>query len=128
MTKAQILIVEDDGLVAKDIETMLKRLGYDVAGVVMSGEKAVIKATDLQPELILMDIGLRGDMDGIEAAEKIRSRLNIPVVYLTAYGDEDTIQRAKMTKPLGFLSKPIQEDDLSLAIEEALSKSNEEKN
>lgn len=128
MTKAQILIVEDDGLVAKDIETMLKRLGYDVAGVVMSGEKAVIKATDLQPELILMDIGLRGDMDGIEAAEKIRSRLNIPVVYLTAYGDEDTIQRAKMTKPLGFLSKPIQEDDLSLAIEEALSKSDEEKN
>lgn len=128
MTKAQILIVEDDGLVAKDIEMMLERLGYDVAGVVMTGEKAVIKATELQPSLILMDIGLRGYMDGIEATEKIRNRLNIPVVYLTAYGDEDTIQKAKKTKPLGFLSKPIQEDDLSFAIEEALSKSDEENN
>ncbi len=123
MTKAQLLIVEDDGLVAKDIEIMLEKLSYGVAGVAMSGEKAVIKATDLRPDLILMDIGLRGYLNGIEAAEKIRSRLNIPVVYLTAYGDEDTIEKAKKTKPLGFLFKPIQEDDLSHAIEQALFKS-----
>ena len=91
----RILIVEDQRLIAADLEITLKKLGYVVVGNVSSGEDAISKADQLRPELVLMDVRLHGEMDGIQAAEMIRDRFNVPVVYLTAYADEDTILRAK---------------------------------
>src|SRR5687768_9361835 len=97
----RILIVEDQRLIAADLENTLRKLGYVMAGSVASGEEAVPKASETRPDLVLMDIRLRGDMDGVEAAQAIRAQLDIPVVYLTAYADEETILRAKTTTPFG---------------------------
>jgi diguanylate cyclase (GGDEF)-like protein/PAS domain S-box-containing protein len=122
MEKIRILIVEDEGLIARDIENMLKNAGYEVSGVVSSGEEAIEEADKSQPDLILMDIILRGDMDGVEAAEKIREHLNIPVIYLTAHTDENTLERAKLTEPQGYTLKPVEQKELLTVIEMALYK------
>jgi PAS domain S-box-containing protein/putative nucleotidyltransferase with HDIG domain len=127
MAETKILVVEDEGLVAKSIQNMLTHLGYDAVGTASSGKRAVQKAKELRPDLILMDIKLRGEMDGIEAADKIRESLNIPVVYLTAYADKKTLQRAKVTEPFGYLLKPFEERDLHSTIETALYKYKMEK-
>ena len=92
MAKAKILVVEDEGIIAKDIRNSLKSLGYAVLAVAFSGEEAVEKAAETHPDLVLMDIRLKEDMDGIEAAREIRARFNIPVVYLTAYTDDSSPQ------------------------------------
>ena len=113
----RILVVEDQRLVAADIENTLKKLGYVVVGNVSSGEDAISTSDQLQPELVLMDVRLRGEMDGIQAAEIIRDRFNVPVVYLTAYADEETILRAKKTTPFGYLVKPFNERELRATIE-----------
>jgi anti-anti-sigma factor len=113
-------VVEDETIVALDIQNKLKKLGYDVPLFVVSGEEAIRKAGELRPDLVLMDIRLKGKMDGIAAAAKIRERYGIPVVYLTAYDDEDTVQRAKQSDAFGYLLKPLQEKDLRIAIEIAL--------
>ena len=113
----RILVVEDQRLVAADIENTLKKLGYVVVGNVASAEDAISKSDQLRPELVLMDVRLRGEMDGIEAAEVIRDRFNVPVVYLTAYADEETILRAKKTTPFGYLVKPFNERELRATIE-----------
>jgi len=118
----KLLVVEDKGIVAKDIQNTLKRLGYAVPTVVSSGEEAIKKAVEIHPDLVLMDIVLKGDMDGIEAAEQIHNRLNIPVVYLTAYADKNILQRAKITEPFGYILKPFEEKELHTAIEMALYK------
>ncbi|MBI2390610.1 MAG: response regulator [Deltaproteobacteria bacterium] len=118
----RILIVEDQRLIAADLASTLKRLGYDVAGSVASGEEAVPAALELHPDLILMDIRLRDEMDGIQAAEAIRARSDVPIVYLTAYADEETIARAKGTTPFGYLVKPFNERELRAAIEIAIYK------
>jgi len=123
MSKAKILVVEDEGLVAKSIQSMLKDLGYDVPDVALSGEKAIARAGETKLDLVLMDIKLKGKMNGIEAAEIIRNRFDIPVVYLTAFADKETIQRAKITEPFGYLIKPFEEQDLQSAIEMALYRS-----
>lgn len=120
MASAKILVVEDEKIVAKDIINTLKRLGYFVTAAVSSGEEAIIKASEAQPDLILMDIRLKGKMDGIEAAEEIRTNYNIPVIYLTANADETTLQRAKLTEPFGYIVKPFDERDLHTTIEIAL--------
>lgn len=120
MAKGRILVVEDERIVAKDISKRLKDLGYGVVAAVSSGEAAIETATEARPDLVLMDIQLKGSVDGIEAAEKIRSELNIPVIYLTAYADENTLQRAKVTEPFGYIIKPFDERDLHAAIEIAL--------
>lgn len=120
--RRRILIVDDQRIIAADLEQTLARLGYSVVGVASAGEEAVRKAGELGPELILMDIRLRGDMDGIEAAGIIRERLDVPVVYLTAYADEETILRAKVTTPFGYVVKPFNERELRAAIEIALYK------
>lgn len=120
MTSEKILVVEDERVVARDIEKRLKKLGYVVVANVASGELALQKAAELQPDLILMDIQLKGAMDGIEAAEQIRTELDIPVIYLTAYADEVTLQRTKVTEPFGYIVKPFDEKDLHVAIEIAL--------
>ena len=122
MTTTQILVVEDESVVALDLQTRLKRLGYTVPAVAASGEDAIRKAEELRPDLVLMDIRLRGEMDGIEAAEQIRARVSIPVIYLTAYTDEATLQRAKVTDPFGYLLKPFKERELHTTIELALHK------
>lgn len=120
--KRRILIVEDQRIVAADLTSTLERLGYEVVGTAVSGEEAMEKADTLQPSLILMDIRLQGEMDGIEAAEAIASRFGTPVVYLTAYADEETIRRARTTSPFGYLVKPFNERELRGAIEAALYK------
>ena len=122
MTKAHLLIVEDERIVAKDIEYSLKTLGYKVTGIASTGENALQKAKENRPDLVLMDIRLKGGMDGIEAAEKLREDFSIPVVYLTAYADEGTLERAKVTGPFGYILKPFNEKELCSTIEMALYK------
>lgn len=122
MANAQILIVEDEIFVAEEIQSRLKDLGYAVSGIASSGEEAITKAAKMRPDLVLMDIRLSGEMDGVEAAEQIRDCLNIPVIYLTAYADENTWQRAKTTKPYRYVLKPFKERELHIAIEMSLYK------
>jgi PAS domain S-box-containing protein/putative nucleotidyltransferase with HDIG domain len=125
--KTRILVVEDENLVGRDILSMLRGLGYQVLGLVSTGEQAVQKARELAPDLVLMDVVLKGEVDGISAADTIWESLGIPVVYLTAYTDERTLQRAKMTEPFGYLLKPFEERELQTTIEMALYKSKMDK-
>ena len=120
--KATILIVEDESIVAEDIRQTLSRLGYDPVGVVNCGEDAITTALDRKPDLILMDIMLKSDMSGIEAAATIRMQINIPVIYLTAYADQNTLDSAKKTQPYGYILKPFEEQDLKTTVEMALYK------
>lgn len=122
MSKANILVVEDESIVSKDIQLSLKKLGYNVIGSATTGEKAIDLALSLQPDLILMDIMLKGDINGIRATKRIQTRANIPVIYLTAYADENTLERAKVTQPYGYIIKPFKEIDLQTSIEMALYK------
>ncbi|HVN25447.1 MAG TPA: HD domain-containing phosphohydrolase [Syntrophorhabdales bacterium] len=116
----RILVVEDESVVSKDIQESLKGLGYGVCGTASAGEEAIRKAESLQPDLVLMDIVLKGDIDGVEAAETIRSKFHIPVIYLTAYSDEYTLNRAKVTEPSGYILKPFDERELHTTIEVAM--------
>ncbi len=122
MANARILVVEDEAIVAKDVQSRLEGLGYAVIGIAASGEQAVSKAMETQPDLVLMDIRLKGQMDGVEAAGQIRDRFNIPVVYVTAYADDDTLRRAKITQPFGYILKPFETRELHTTIEMALYK------
>ncbi len=122
MPTTRILVVEDEAIVAMDIEEGLKRLGYRVAGTVSQGEDAVERAKSLRPDLVLMDIVLAGEMDGIRAATAIRQRYDIPVVYLTAHSDETTLTRALGALPFGYLVKPFSEVELHTTIEACLKK------
>ena len=117
---AKILIVEDDVLIAKELESRLKGLGYAVCGKATTGIIALDIVKKHQPDLILMDIVLKGEMDGIEVSEVIRDKWGIPVVFLTAYADTDRLERAKLTYPFGYLLKPFQDRDLKVATEMAL--------
>ncbi|MHB8053894.1 MAG: HD domain-containing phosphohydrolase [Candidatus Aminicenantales bacterium] len=127
MKNLQILIVEDESLVAKDIANMVRGLGYSVTGVVSTGEEAITVAEKSRPDIILMDIVLKGRIDGIEAAQHIWETLSLPVVYLTAYADEATLQRAKVTEPFGYILKPFDERELQTTIEMAFFKAQMEK-
>ena len=120
MRTAKMLIVEDESVVAMDIQRGLTTLGYPRPELAASGTEALEKASELRPDLVLMDIRLHGDMDGIDAAEQIRANLGIPVVYLTAYADDKTVERATKTQPYGYILKPFRERELGTAIEVAL--------
>ena len=120
MTTATILVVEDEGIVAQEIKGRLEKSGYTVCAMVHDGETAVAEAGRLQPDLVLMDIRLKGEMDGIEAAGQIRDRFDLPVVYLTAYTDSATLARAKVMEPFGYVVKPFETRSLVAAIEIAL--------
>ncbi len=120
MEKAKILIVEDEAIIAAEIESNLQSLGYEITSVVNTGKKAIEKVEIDKPDIILMDIRIKGEMDGIDAAEIIRSRFGVPVIFSTAYTDEERIQRAKITMPFGYLLKPIQDRDLKVTVEMAL--------
>jgi hypothetical protein len=122
MTRPQIMVVEDESIVAEDMKTMLEGFGYAVPAVAFSGEEAVQKACEMPLDLVLMDIVLKGRMSGVEAVERIRAQCDIPVVYVTAYADEKTVRRAKITEPFGYLLKPFDAKELQTAIEIALYK------
>ena len=119
---ARILVVEDNAIVARDLSHMLKALQYHVIEVVSSGEEAMYCAGMLHPDLVLLDIGLEGAFDGISVAEEIRATLNIAVVFVTAFADAKTLQRAKVTEPFGYIVKPFQQAELYRTIEMALYK------
>ena len=121
---ARVLIVEDDQLVAVDLEGRLERLGYQVVDAAASGEEACAKVGTLQPDLILMDVRLAGPMDGIEAAQRIRQSSKAPIVFLTAHCDAATLDRAKQAEPYGYLVKPLVPSDLHAALQMALYKGN----
>ncbi len=126
MAKTSILVVEDESIVAKDIQNSLKKLGYSVPSVENSGEDAIDAAGQYRPDLILMDIMLKGEISGIEAAEQIKNWYQIPVIFLTAYADESTLNKAKVTEPYGYIIKPFKEIDLHTSIEMALYKHGKE--
>ena len=127
MTEGRILIVEDEHIVAMGIKRMLKGLGYTVTGVASSGEDAISKAESTFPDLVLMDIMLKGELDGVEAAKEIIERFDVPVVYLTAYSDSTILERVKKTGPSGYIVKPFDEKDLHSNIEIALHRYRKEK-
>lgn len=127
MVGTNVLVVEDESIVSKDIQLSLKKLGYNVVGAADTGEKAMELAAEHRPDIILMDIMLKGDINGIEAADSIRNELMIPVIFLTAYADESTLTKAKVTEPYGYIIKPFKEIDLHTSIEMALYKYSKEK-
>ena len=118
--KIRILIVEDETLVSFDLKNTISSLGYEVIGVVRTGEDAFSKAFEEKPDLILMDIMLSGKLNGIETAEQIKKSMDVPIIYLTAYGDNETLQNAKLTEPFGYIIKPFEERTIHSAIEIAL--------
>jgi Response regulator containing CheY-like receiver, AAA-type ATPase, and DNA-binding domains len=118
---ARVLIVEDEFAVAMELEDRLENLGYDVVGHELRGREAIERAQETTPDLVLMDIRLDGRMDGIDAAQEIRTKLHVPVVFVTAYSDDETLKRAKETAPFGYVIKPFEERELYAAIEVALS-------
>ena len=127
VSKANILIVEDEHIILLDIQTSLESLGYTIAGHADRGEHALKKVKELHPDLILMDIGLKGEMDGIEAATQIRTQFDLPVIFLTAFANQSTIERATKAQPYGYILKPFEEHELAIAVEMALYKHSMEK-
>lgn len=122
MPERDILIVEDERLVAEDIKGTLEGLGYNVTGITDRGDKAIEKVREKEPDLVLMDIVLKGDRDGVETADKIKSEFDIPVIYLTAYADDEKLKRARVTEPYGYIIKPFRERELHSNIEMAFYK------
>jgi CheY-like chemotaxis protein len=120
---AKILIVEDEYIIAESMQEILLRLDHEVVEIVSSGAKALNKLKESEPDMILMDINLKGDMDGIETAHKIKEQFDIPVIYITAYGNNELIERAQITEPYGYLLKPLKERELRSTIKMALYKS-----
>jgi|SRR5690554_1115579 len=122
MEAKTVLIVEDEGIEAMDIQQRLQNLGYLVPEIAFSGDEAIAKARAVRPDAVIMDIMLDGPMDGVAAAQRIREILDVPVIYLTAYADENTLQRAKITEPYGYLVKPFKERELHITLDMALYK------
>jgi DNA-binding response OmpR family regulator len=122
MASERILVVEDDQAVADLIARYLKRSGYEVAACVGTGEEAFHQAERTRPHLALMDIGLRGALDGVQTAERLRARFDIPVVFLTGLADDATIKRSQDAKAFGYVLKPFRQEDLRTSIDLALSK------
>ncbi|MBT3208727.1 MAG: response regulator [Bacteroidetes bacterium] len=122
MGNAKILVVEDEFLVAKDIQNSLKKRGYKVPVTIAYGEQVVEMMEKHNPDLILMDIMLKGEMTGTDAAIKVLEKRNIPLIFLTAYSDDNTISKAKLSQPYGYIVKPYKINELQTAIELALSK------
>lgn len=122
MSEVSILIVEDDNVIAQIADWRLKNLGYKVCGKAATGAEAMELLEKHKPDIVLMDINIKGDIDGIETAKLMKERFSIPVVYVTSHSEGPTLERAKETKPDGFILKPFDDDDLRVAIELALRK------
>jgi len=119
---ARILVVEDEAIIAMDIQHILLKLGFSDLEIVDTGEESIKKVATERPHLVLMDIKLKGNLDGIEAAKHIFFEYNVPVVYLTAFGDENTLKRANGSARYGFIMKPFEESELQSAVVNALHK------
>lgn len=122
MSKAKILVVEDEWIIANDIKDSLISMGYMVSGIAASSEEAMARVEECRPDLVLMDIVLKGDKNGIETVKDIRARYDIPVIYLTAYDNQCLVDQAKLTDSHGYLLKPFKDRELHIAIELALHK------
>lgn len=122
MSGEKILLVEDDDIIARVEDWRLKNLGYTVCGRATNGAEAIELVADKKPDIVLMDINIRGDIDGIETTKRIKKTYNVPVIYVTSHSDGATLERAKETKPDGFIIKPFDDNDLRVAIELALRK------
>ncbi|HVN74015.1 MAG TPA: response regulator [Methanoregula sp.] len=122
MADVCVLLVEDDNIIAKVAEWRLKNLGYTLCGRASTGAEAMELVVRNKPDIVLMDINIKGDIDGIETAKMIKKGFNIPVVYVTSHSDGPTLERAKETHPDGFIMKPFEDNDLRVAIELALKK------
>jgi len=122
MDDVKILVVEDEGIIAKNIKNKLKSFGYTVPAIATTGEEAIRMAEITFPDLILMDVMLKGEMNGVEAAQHIQKRFSIPIIYLTAYSDDEILEKAKKTQPYGYIVKPFTSNDLHSNIEMALYK------
>ncbi len=127
MLNEKILIVEDEKIIALDLQRRLEKFGYHVSGMSTTGEDAILKAEDLRPDIVLMDIMLAGKVDGVDAAVTIKERFQIPIIFLTAYADEKTLERAKNAEPMGYIMKPFKERELYSTIDIALYKFNLDK-
>ena len=123
MIKKKILIVEDERIIAEDLQKTLRRLGYKVTGIADSGNEALKIAADEIPDLVLMDIMLRGRLDGITVAQRLKDKFDVPSIYLTAYADKQILKRAKITAPYAYIIKPFDEKELHTNIEIALERS-----
>ncbi|MGZ0016395.1 LytR/AlgR family response regulator transcription factor [Yeosuana sp. AK3] len=124
----KILIVEDEMIIAANISLQLTSLGYDVTGIIPRGEEALLHIEQQQPDIVLLDINLKGKIDGIETAQIMQKSFNIPIIYLTANADEAHFTRAKTTNPYAFISKPFKKLDLQRAIELTVNRVKNEKN
>jgi YesN/AraC family two-component response regulator len=122
----KIQVVDDESIVAMGLEKRLTKMGFEVVGTASSGVEAIEKARELRPDLILMDIAMPGEIDGIDAADLIKSEMDIPIIFLTAYADTKLINRAKMIDPVGYIVKPYKEEELQAAIVVALHKKEKE--
>lgn len=123
MRPANILVVEDEGVIARDLQNRLKKMGYSVPRLASSGKEAIKAMLEIKPDIILMDIKLNGEIDGIETAGRIREKYDTPIIYITAYADNETLKRAKVTEPYGYIIKPFDDRELHSIIEMALYKS-----
>lgn len=124
MAGEKIFIVEDERIIAEDLKRMLERLGYQVVGLAANGEDAIKKIEATKPDLVLMDIRIQGDMDGVDVAEHVVAEFELPVIYLTAYADEITVDRAKGTLPSAYILKPFEERSLKTTVDLALYRHN----
>ncbi len=122
LPEPRVLIVEDETLIAEELTDRLSRLGFSVIAAVSSAEEGVAIATTERPDLVLMDIRLKGEKDGVQAVEEIRQQVDVPIVYLTAYSDRLTVDRAKATEHDGFILKPFQRRELQSTIEVAMQR------
>lgn len=122
MTKIKVLIVEDDAVIANVEKWRLLKLGYELCGSVENGADALMSIESLKPDIVLMDIGLKGEIDGIETAGRIKKNFNIPVIFVSSNIDDATIARAREIQPDGFIKKPFDDDDLRIAIELGIKK------
>lgn len=127
MVNERILVVEDEELIGQDIKVLLEDLGYEVPDLIPSGEEAILRASEIHADLVLMDIMLEGDIDGIEAAKKINAEYGIPIIYLTAYRNEEILERAKLTEPYAYIVKPFEERELRTNVEIVLNRHRAEK-
>lgn len=119
---ARVMVVEDEGIVSIDIRNILKKLGYLISAIAFSGEEAILKAEENPTDLILMDIGLKGRIDGIQAAKEIRRRNKIPIIFLSGFADDNTLKKAQEADPAAYLLKPINEEELKETIQRIIEK------
>ncbi len=126
-SKGSIFIVEDETIIAYDTERMLKKIGYQVSGIAGTADKAEAAIAATEPDIILMDIHLRGNRDGIELADALKKKMDTPIVFVTAHSDRETLDRAKITEPYGYVVKPIDLRELEIIIEISLYKARAER-